>query len=177
MLYHVYVTLLIFVHIVEARDVLLLKLGDRKHLQAEECEKPRTVDTYQKGREDSERKSISSQKNHILTDITNAEKGLEVDDSISTEKWLEDTDIDTTSLTSCTKHQQKEDVSFSDLEDDGSYSSDRLSGLREEHNISGSSPDGSSEWVQLHESACLVTNANGRLAPKPQTGVFEVLIV
>ncbi|KAK7292042.1 hypothetical protein RIF29_07672 [Crotalaria pallida] len=139
--------------IVEARDMLLLKLGERKHLQTEECQNPRTMDTYQETRDDSERESISSEQNHILTDITNAVKGLEVDDTSGTEKWLEDTDIDATSMTSCTKLQHEEDVSFSDLDDDGSYSSDRLSGLREAHEKRGSSPDGSSDWVQLHESS------------------------
>ncbi|XP_061350854.1 uncharacterized protein LOC133295935 isoform X2 [Gastrolobium bilobum] len=139
--------------IVEAREMLLLKLEERKNLQAGECEKPRTVDTYQEGREDSGTGSISFEDNQILTEVTNAVKGLEVDDTISTEKWMEDTDIDATSLTSCTKLQQEEDVSFSDLEDDVSYSSDKLSGHREAQDIRGSSPDGSSDWVQLHESS------------------------
>ncbi|KAJ1378939.1 BSD domain [Sesbania bispinosa] len=137
--------------IVETRDAFLLKLGERKDLQAGECEKSRTVDTYQEGREDSGRESISFEENQILTEITNAAKGLEIDDS---EKWLDDTDIDATSLTSCTKLQQEEDVSFSDLEDVGSYSSDKLSGHREAQDIRGSSPDGSSsDWVQLQESS------------------------
>ncbi|KAK7330059.1 hypothetical protein VNO77_24244 [Canavalia gladiata] len=138
--------------IVEAREVLLLKLGERKKLQAEECEKTRTVDTYQDGREDRGRENISYEHNKTLTEVTNATTGLEVDDTISTEKW-EDTDIDATSLTSCTKLQQEEDVSFSDLEDDGSYSSDKLSGYREAQDIRGSSPEGSSDWVRLQESS------------------------
>ncbi|KAE9601790.1 putative BSD domain-containing protein [Lupinus albus] len=140
--------------IVEARDMLLLKLGERKHLQAEECEKPRTMDRYEESREESERESISSEQNHILTDITKAVKGLEVDDMSGTEKWLEDTDTDAASLISCSKLQQEEDVSFSDLDDDGIYSFDRLSsGFREAQDKRGSSPDGSSDWVQLHESS------------------------
>ncbi|CAL0325656.1 unnamed protein product [Lupinus luteus] len=134
--------------IIEARDMLLLKLGESRHLQAEECEKPRRVD--EESQEDSERENILSDQNHILTEITNAVKGLEVDDMSGTEKWLEDTDVDAASLTSCTKLQQEEDVSFSDLDDDGSYSSDRLSGLREAQDKRGSSPDGSSDWIQLH---------------------------
>ncbi|XP_019464687.1 PREDICTED: uncharacterized protein LOC109362999 isoform X2 [Lupinus angustifolius] len=136
--------------IIEARNMLLLKLGERKHLQAEEYEKPRIVDTYEESREDSERENTLSDQNHILTDITSAVKGLEVDDMSGTEKWLEDTDIDAASLTSCIKLQQEEDVSFSDLDDDGSYSSDRLPGLREAQDKRGSSPDGSSDWIQLH---------------------------
>ncbi|CAL0330476.1 unnamed protein product [Lupinus luteus] len=141
--------------IVEARDMLLLKLGERKHLQAEECEKPRTVDRYEERREDSKRESISSEQNHILTDITNAVKGLEVDDTSGNEKWLEDTDIDTASLISCSKLQQEEDVLFSDLDDDGSDNFDRLSvsGFREAQDKRGSSPDCSSDWVQLHENS------------------------
>ncbi|KAK7264882.1 hypothetical protein RJT34_32495 [Clitoria ternatea] len=140
--------------IVEARDVLLLKLEERKRLHGEECEKPRTLDTYQEGREDSDRENISLEQNQILNEVTDAANGLEVDDKISTEKWLEDTDNDATSLISSTKLQQEEDVSFSDLEDDGSYSSDKLSGYREAHDIRGSSPEGSSsDWVQLHEGS------------------------
>ena len=52
-------------------------------MQAGEPENPRTVDTYQEGREDSERESISSEQNQILTEVTNAVEGLEVDDTIS----------------------------------------------------------------------------------------------
>ncbi|TKY54813.1 hypothetical protein E2542_SST19226 [Spatholobus suberectus] len=139
--------------IVEARDVLLQQLGEKKNLQAGERENPRTVDTYQEGREDCGRDSISSEQNQILTEVTNAVEGLEVDDLISSEKWLEDTDIDATSMTSCTKLQHEEDVSFSDLEDDRSYSSDKLSGYRDAQDIRGSSPEGASDWVQLHESS------------------------
>ncbi|XP_027329257.1 uncharacterized protein LOC113845829 isoform X2 [Abrus precatorius] len=139
--------------IVEARDVLLLKLEERKNLQAEECEKPRTVDTaYEEVREDSGTENVSFEQNQILTEVTNAAKGLEIDDMISSEKW-EDTDIDATSLTSGTKLQQEEDVSFSELEDDGSDSSDKFSSYKEARDIRGSSPEGSSSWVQLHESS------------------------
>lgn len=122
-------------------------------MQAGECEELRIVDTHQEDREDSGRKNISIEQNQILTEVTNAAKGLEIDDTSNSEKWLEDTDIDATSLTSCTKLQQEEDVSFSDLEDCRSYSSDKLSGHGEAHDIRGSSPDGSSDWVQLHESS------------------------
>ncbi|CAJ1944638.1 unnamed protein product [Sphenostylis stenocarpa] len=140
--------------LVEARDVLLQKLGERKNLQAEESEKPGTVDSHQEVREDSEKESISFEQNQVLTEVTNAVKGLEVDDTAITEKWLEDTDVDASSFASCTKHQQEEDVSFSDLEDDGSYSSDKLSSCREPQDIRGLSPEGAtSDWVQLHGSS------------------------
>ncbi|KAK7347097.1 hypothetical protein VNO80_21624 [Phaseolus coccineus] len=137
--------------ILDARDVLLQKLGEEK---AEESEKHRTVDSNQEVRENRERESISFEQNQVLTEITNAVEGLEVDDTVSTEKWLEDTDIDASSFASCTKLQQEEDVSFSDLEDDGSYSSDKLSSYREKQDIRGSSPEGAtSDWVQLRESS------------------------
>ncbi|XP_004508455.1 uncharacterized protein [Cicer arietinum] len=136
--------------IVEARDVLLQKLEERKDMKVGECDKLGVVDTRQEGTEDSGTESITFDQNQILTEVTKAAKGLEIDDTISSEKWLTDTDIDATSLTSCTKHQQEEDMSFSDLEEDGSYSSDKLSGHGEA--IRGSSPDGSSDWVQLRES-------------------------
>ncbi|XP_027920876.1 uncharacterized protein LOC114178927 isoform X2 [Vigna unguiculata] len=140
--------------IVDARDELLQKLGERKNLQAEESEKPGTVDSHQEVREDCERESISFEQDQVLTEVTNAVEGLEVGDTVSTEKWLEDTDIDASSFASCTKLQQEEDVSFSDLEDDGSYSSDKLSSHRETHDIRGSSPEGAtSDWVRLHETS------------------------
>lgn len=135
--------------IVEAREVLLRKLEERKDMQAGECDKSDVVGTHQEGKEDSGTESITVDQNKILTEVTNAAKGLEIDDAVNSEKWLTDTDIDVTSLTSCTKHQQ-EDISFSDLEEDGSYSSDnKLSSHGEV--IRGSSPDGSSDWVQLSE--------------------------
>jgi len=136
--------------------VLVQKLGERKNLQAEESGKHGTVDSNQEVRENRERESISFEQNQVLTEVTNAVEGLEVNDTVSTEKWLEDTDIDASSFTSCTKLQQEEeDVSFSDLEDDGSYSSDKLSSYRETQDIRGSSPEGAttSDWVQLHESS------------------------
>ncbi|ESW27050.1 hypothetical protein PHAVU_003G169300 [Phaseolus vulgaris] len=142
--------------IVDARDVLVQKLGERKNLQAEESGKHGTVDSNQEVRENRERESISFEQNQVLTEVTNAVEGLEVNDTVSTEKWLEDTDIDASSFASCTKLQQEEeDVSFSDLEDDGSYSSDKLSSYRETQDIRGSSPEGAttSDWVQLHESS------------------------
>jgi len=134
--------------------VLLQKLGERKDLQAEEIDEPGTVDSNQEVRENRERESISFEQNQVLTEVTNALEGLEVDDKVSTEKWLEDTDA--SSFASCTKLQQEEDVSFSEIEDDESYSSDKLSSYRETQDMRGSSPEGAtstSDWVQLHESS------------------------
>ncbi|CAJ2634700.1 unnamed protein product [Trifolium pratense] len=136
--------------IVEARDVLLQKLEERKDMQVGECSKSGIADIHQEGREDSGTESITFDQNQILTDVTNAAKGLEIDDTVNSEKWLTDTDIDANSLASCTKHQHEEDISFSDLEEDGSYSSDnRLSSHGEA--IRGSSPEGSGDWVRLRE--------------------------
>ncbi|KAI4335672.1 hypothetical protein L6164_014300 [Bauhinia variegata] len=135
--------------IVEARDVLMQKLSEKKNLEKEESENPRTPDTYQDYREVS-----LTEGNQKLTEITNAATRLEIDDKMSTEKWMEDTDTETISVTAHAKHQNEEDVSFSDLEDDVSDLSDRLSGHREAQDIRGSSPDGStSDWVQLNESS------------------------
>ncbi|XP_015935918.1 uncharacterized protein LOC107461868 isoform X2 [Arachis duranensis] len=142
--------------IVEARDVLLLKLEEKKDSEAGVCEKQRTAsDTNEDGRDGIVRETISSEPSEIVTEFTNAEKVLEVDEiSSTTENWLEDKDIDVTSLASShAKLQHEEDVSFSDLDDDKSYSSDRISGHREAQDRRGSSPDGSSDWVQLHEGS------------------------
>ncbi|MED6176151.1 hypothetical protein PIB30_085320 [Stylosanthes scabra] len=141
--------------IVEARDVLLLKLEERKDSEAGVDEKQMTADTNQDGMDDIVREAISSETSEIVPEVTNAEKVLEVDEiSSTTENWLEDKDIDVTSLTSShTKFHHEEDVSFSDLDDDRSYSSDRISGHRESQDRRGSSPDNSSDWVQLHEGS------------------------
>ncbi|XP_058759923.1 uncharacterized protein LOC131633222 isoform X2 [Vicia villosa] len=137
--------------IVQARDVLLRKLEERNDTHAGECDKSGIMDTHQEGREDSGAESITLDQNQILAETTNAIKGLEIDDTTNSEKWLTDTDIDATSLTSGTKHQPEEDISFSDLEEYGSYSSDnKLSSQREV--FRGSSPEGSSGWVQLSEN-------------------------
>jgi hypothetical protein len=119
-------------------------------MQAGECSKSGLADTHQEGTEDSGTENTTFDQNQILTEVTNAAKGLEIDDTVSSEKWLTDTDIDANSLASCTKHQPEEDISFSDLEEDASYSSDnRLSSHGEA--IRGSSPEGSGDWVQLRE--------------------------
>lgn len=146
-----------FYQIVEARNVILQKLGERKDTQAGECETSSIVDTHQEGRGDSERDSIPFEQNLILTEVTNATKGLEIDDMISSKKWSEKTDTDATSLTSCTKLKQEEDVSCSDLEDYRSDSSDKLSGHGEACRQKAvpfkgkDSEDESNDWLTVDE--------------------------
>ncbi|KAF7806433.1 uncharacterized protein G2W53_038594 [Senna tora] len=116
--------------ILEARDMLLQKLKEKRDFQVEECDKLKTLNTHEEHREDAaiDRENISSEKNEILTEKSNAEKGPEIGDT-------------------------EEDVSFSDLEDDGSDLSDRLSGHRGAQDMRGSSPEGSSDWVRLSENS------------------------
>lgn len=100
---HVHVFPFLFVQIVEARDALLQKIRDKKDVQVEERQELRTPNTFQEQREDSviERESIPSEKNQILNEKSNASKGQEIDDTVSTEKWLQDTNIDIALLTFC----------------------------------------------------------------------------
>ncbi|KAJ6408093.1 hypothetical protein OIU84_011407 [Salix udensis] len=51
------------------------------------------------------------------------------------------------------KRLEGEEVSFSDLEDDYSDFSTRLSASRKSQSIRAPSPSGSSDWVQLNESS------------------------
>ena len=136
---------------VEARDRLLQKLSN-KNSEAEDCESPRTLDTYQEGAEVSatERVNNRSERDQILTEITSAAKELEIDEKTRFEQWFEDTDIESSSVTA-TKFQHEEDAS--DLEDYGSDLSDRLSGHRGAQDTRVPSPDGSNDWVQLKGSS------------------------
>ncbi|KAI9117496.1 hypothetical protein K1719_011662 [Acacia pycnantha] len=111
--------------IVEARDALLQKLQEKKDRQVEECDQS---NPDQEHREDSVmgRENIPLEKNQ--TGKKDAAKGVQIDDT--------------------------EDVSFSDLEDDCSDLSDRTSSHRRRaQGTRGSSPEGSSDWVQLSENS------------------------
>ncbi|XP_028753924.1 uncharacterized protein LOC114713442 isoform X2 [Neltuma alba] len=112
--------------IVEARDALLQKLGEKRDCQIEERDQ---LSQDQEHREDIAigRENIPSEKTNTMTEKRDAAKGLQIDDT--------------------------EDISFSDLEDDGSDLSDRTSSHRRAQDTRGSSPDGSSDWVQLSENS------------------------
>lgn len=92
----------LFVQIVEARDVLLQKLREKRDSQLEECDKLKTPGTSEEHKESGviDGENITSQKNQIKTEKSNAAKGLEIGDTVSTENWFEDTTIDVSILIS-----------------------------------------------------------------------------
>ncbi|KAJ7956746.1 putative BSD domain-containing protein [Quillaja saponaria] len=143
--------------IVEARDLLLQKLLNKRNEEVKNAGNPGTLGiTQDKEASQRGRRTIPSQETEIETEIVNATNGLGINDdgdNKDTEQSLEDTDTSTTSLTAQKKLEYDEDVSFSDLEDEESDHSDRLSGHRGSHDIRCSSPSGSSDWVQLNESS------------------------
>lgn len=87
--------------IIETRNMLLQKLQDNRTAQANNS-------------------STQASTEKEVSEIVSATQGLEIDDEENTERWLDDTDIDSgISVNNQQKIEHEEDVSFSDLEDDG----------------------------------------------------------
>ncbi|KAI5320646.1 hypothetical protein L3X38_040354 [Prunus dulcis] len=143
--------------IVEARDVLLHKLQNKRNTQVDSCEKS-ILDSPKKDIQVGKAQGveISSQENEALTEIVNTAGRLKIDDEESTEQWSEEASISSgTFVDGQRKHETEEDISFSDLEDDENdlSSSTRLSGLRRGRDVRACSPNGSNDWVQLNRSS------------------------
>lgn len=143
--------------IVEARDVLLHKLQNKRNTQVDGCEKS-ILDSPKKDIQVGKAQGveISSQENEALTEIVNTAGRLKIDDEESTEQWSEEASISSgTFVDGQRKHETEEDISFSDLEDDENdlSSSTRLSDLRRGRDVRACSPYGSNDWVQLNRSS------------------------
>lgn len=131
--------------IIEARNVLLQKL--QKNAQVEN-EDTKTLGTSQDGSKAGkpEGKNIPSDEEEVSTD-NNISAAVEMDDEESSEKWLQEKDIDTGAQK---KVEHEEDISFSDLEDDDNNA---LSNRPSVPETKVSSPSESSDWVQLNRSS------------------------
>ena len=128
--------------IVETRNVLLEKLRNKKNVKLE-----------------SSKNSISETQGENTTSreeiawIVNATEGLKINDEENSKQFLREQIANSTSMDNRKKLEGEEDVSFSDLGDDSSDSSTRLSASRKAQSIRAPSPSGSSDWVQLNESS------------------------
>ncbi|KAK6945146.1 BSD domain [Dillenia turbinata] len=140
--------------VVEARDVLLQKLQNKKNLQVDDSEDSQGGSKVG----DIEEAEISSiQEKQVLSETVNAVEQLEIDKHENIAQWFEDEDADTGVSSNAQKRLGNEDdVSFSDLEDDDEDDTD-LSSHRTHSRLPASkresSPSGSSDWVQLNENA------------------------
>ncbi|KAJ0091507.1 hypothetical protein Patl1_13899 [Pistacia atlantica] len=99
-------------------------------------------------------RSTSASAEKEVTEILSATQGLEINVEENTERWLDDTDIESgISLNSQQKIEHEEDVSFSDLEDDGNDLPSRLSASRPGHEVKAISRSGSNDWIKLNDSS------------------------
>lgn len=140
--------------IIETRNTLLMKLKSKKTVEVENAENCDTIDASPEGSKVSETQGGNVQSRLKGTEIVDRMGGLAIDDEEDNEQWLEDTDTDkNTSGDNRKKLENEEDVSFSDLEEDDSDISTRLSATRQAQGVRLPSPSGSSDWIQLNESS------------------------
>ncbi|OMO57700.1 hypothetical protein COLO4_35178 [Corchorus olitorius] len=134
--------------VVETRDALLQKLRNNKKAPVENSS---SLTTSEESSEVSEPKqeNVSSQ----VSEIVNAAEGLKISGEDNAEQWFEEEEDNSSgSSVNVRKNlEQEEDVSFSDLEDDDTYISNRDSTSKSTQDIKVSSPSGSSDWVQLNK--------------------------
>ncbi|KAM1809166.1 hypothetical protein ACFX15_025491 [Malus domestica] len=147
--------------IVEARDVLLHKLHNKRNTREDAPEKSILVSPknhIQDGKTQGE--GSSSQEKEASTEILNTTERLKTDDEEGTEQWSEGASISSgTFVDGQRKHEPEDDISFSDLEDEENDVSSRQSGLRQGPYARECSPNGSNDWVQLNRSS---ENEGGR---------------
>lgn len=139
--------------IVEARDVLLLKLQNKR--DAKVSSENSMVDSSEGSSKVSRTlgEDSPSQEKEVLSESVSVAHEMDKGEQESTERLLEEEDADTGYSVGAVKRLENEDdVSFSDLEDDDNDLSRRLSGLRLKNDIRVSSPNGSNEWVTLNEN-------------------------
>lgn len=139
---------LYMLQVVETRDALLQKLQNNKNAQVENsnlnaCEESSNVS-------ETEQEKISSDEK--VSEIVNAAGGLEIASEDNAELWLEEADISSGSSVSVKRNlEHEEDVSFSDLEDDDNYPSNKVSVPKSTQHDKTSSPSESGDWVQLNK--------------------------
>ncbi|XP_021276359.1 uncharacterized protein LOC110410808 isoform X1 [Herrania umbratica] len=135
--------------VVKTRDALLQKLQNNNNAQVANS----SLDASEESSEVSETKRENVSSEEKVSEIVNAAEGLEITDEENAGQWLEEADISSGSCVSVKKNlEDEEDVSFSDLEDDDNYLSNKVSVPKSKQDIKASSPSGSNDWVQLNKS-------------------------
>ncbi|KAJ6699827.1 BSD DOMAIN-CONTAINING PROTEIN [Salix purpurea] len=127
--------------IVETRNVLLEKLENKKNVKLENS-----------NNSISETQGENTTSREEVAWIVNAIESLRMNGEENSKQFLKD-QIDSSTSMDSRKRLVGEEVSFSDLEDDDSDFSTRLSASRKSQSIRAPSPSGSSDWVQLNESS------------------------
>ncbi|KAK8991278.1 hypothetical protein V6N11_062296 [Hibiscus sabdariffa] len=147
--YHFLEGSLVF-QVVETRDALLRKLQNNKNAQTGDS----SLDAIQESGKFSETIQENVPPEEKVSEIVNAAEGLEItsgDDN--TEQRVEEAaDISSGSSVSGKNNlEHEEDISFSDLEDDDNYLSNRVSVPKSKQHGNAPSSGGSNDWVQLNK--------------------------
>ena len=127
--------------IVETRNVLLQKLQNKRNVKVES---PKNSKSGTPGEITTSREEI--------TEIADATENFKINEENSKQFSKEKID-NSTSMDNQKKLEDEQDVSLSDLEDDDSDFSIRLSASRKAQSIRAPSPSGSSDWIQLNEGS------------------------
>ncbi|MBA0693719.1 hypothetical protein Goari_004071, partial [Gossypium aridum] len=135
--------------VIETRDALLQKLQKNKNVQVENS----SPDASQQSGNFSETKRETFVSEEKVSEIVNAAEGLEITSSEdNTEQWLEEAEFSSGSSLCIKKNlEHEEDVSFSDLEDDDTDTSNRASVRKSTQHDKALSSSGSNDWVQLNK--------------------------
>ncbi|PON52191.1 BSD domain containing protein [Trema orientale] len=130
--------------IVEARDVLLQKLRSNRDAESENSE------VLNASQEQSQVSETQGKDNPSL----NAHEKFEVLDKANTQQPVDKEIVNSGDNAAAAdfKFETEDDISFSDLEEDDSEISRRLSDSRRAQDVSSSSPNESNDWVQLSKS-------------------------
>ncbi|KAJ6731882.1 BSD DOMAIN-CONTAINING PROTEIN [Salix purpurea] len=127
--------------IVETRNVLLQKLQNKRNVKVESSKNSKSATPGE----------ITASQEEI-TEIADATENFKINEENSKQFSKEKID-NSTSMDNKKKLEDEQDVSFSDLEDDDSDFSVRLSASRKAQSIRAPSPSGSSDWIQLNEGS------------------------
>lgn len=134
--------------IIETRNLLLQKLKNKGKIRVENADTSNTLDA-------SLQKGETSSGEGKVTRIVNSMNRLQFDDEENSGQWFEGSDVSTATLMgNRRKNESEEDASFSDLEyEDNDLSSRSSASILQAQGVRAPSPCGSSDWVQLRETA------------------------
>ncbi|KAE8689038.1 ENTH/ANTH/VHS superfamily protein isoform 1 [Hibiscus syriacus] len=135
--------------VVETRDALLQKLQNNKNAQTENS----SLDASEEGGKFGETIQENGSSEERVSEIVNVAEGLEITSGEdSAVQWVEEADISSGSPVRVVHNlENEEDVSFSDLEDDDNYLSNRVSVPKSKQHDKAPSSSGSNDWVQLNK--------------------------